>query len=76
VTAAVAAEIVVTLTPFTYGGDALGDACQERFPIADAARAATQALRRLFGEGDEAAMTAWGGRKVGPARVIGIPRRR
>ena len=50
-TAAVASEIVVTLTPFTYGGDALGDACQERFPMADAARAATQALRRLFGEG-------------------------
>src|SRR6185369_6144971 len=42
VTAAVASEIVVTLTPFTYGGDALGDACQERFPMTDAARAASQ----------------------------------
>ena len=68
-TAAVAAGIVVTLTPFTY-------ACEERFPIADAARAPTQGQRRLFGEGDEAALTAWGGRKVGPAKVIGIPRRR
>ena len=57
-TAAVAAGIVVTLTPFTYGGDALGDACREKFPMADAARAVTQAVpvstessRRLFGEG-------------------------
>jgi hypothetical protein len=41
----------VTLTPFTYGGDALGDACEERFPSANAARAATQALCRLSGEG-------------------------
>jgi hypothetical protein len=51
VTAAVASRIVVTLTPFTYGGDALGDACREEFPMADAAEAPTQALRRLFGEG-------------------------
>ena len=49
-TAAVAARIVVTLTPFTY-------ACEERFPIADAARVASQAVPftessgRLFGEG-------------------------
>jgi hypothetical protein len=50
-TAAVASGIVVTLTPFTYGGDALGDACEERFPMAHATRAATQALCRLFGEG-------------------------
>jgi hypothetical protein len=51
VTAAVASGIVVTLTPFTYGGDVLGDAYEEEFPMADAARAATQALCRLFGEG-------------------------
>ena len=57
-TAAVASEIVVTLTPFTYGGDALGDACEERFPMADAARVASHAVPfstesgdRLFGEG-------------------------
>jgi hypothetical protein len=50
-TAAGASGIVVTLTPFTYGGNALGDACEERFPMAHAARAATQALCRLFGEG-------------------------
>ena len=57
-TAAEAAGIVVTLTPVTYGGDALGDACEERFPSADAARVASQAVpvstessRRLFGEG-------------------------
>jgi hypothetical protein len=65
----VAAGIVVALTPFIYP-------CEERFLMAEAARAATQALRRLFGEGDDAAVTAWGGRKVGPARGIGIPRRR
>jgi len=51
VSAAEASGIVVALTPLTYGGDALGDACREEFPIADAARVATQALRRLFGEG-------------------------
>ena len=72
-TAAVAAGIVVTLTPFIY-------ACEERFLMAEAARVATQALPSpladSLGRGDEAAVTAWGGRKVGPARVIGIPRRR
>jgi hypothetical protein len=40
----VAAGIVVTLTPFIYP-------CEERFLMAEAARAATQALRRLFGKG-------------------------
>src|SRR5262249_11551699 len=54
----------MTLTPlYTYGGDgegtdALGDACGERFPSADAARGPAEAVRgstkssrRLFGEG-------------------------
>jgi hypothetical protein len=46
-----ATGIVVALTPLTYGGDALGDACREEFPIADAARVATEGWRRLSGEG-------------------------
>jgi hypothetical protein len=53
------------------GTHALGDACEEKVPIADAARAATQEVpfstgssRRLIGEG-EAAGAAWGGRTVG-----------